>query len=147
MPKVVKSEDLPDFIKELVGNVISDATDESEPPVPPNAVQVLKDMAAAYQNGCMFSPGDLVTPRKNVNVRGEGLPHVVLEVVPNPGLTPDENDDATNTAWGRRLDMRVLALNYNGRGWGYIPFWAESFTYEPWKEEDVNNSEPATKSS
>lgn len=98
-------------------------------------VELLQDLFKRYSltlnNGCRFSPGDLVTPRRNSNVKGAGEPHIVLEVRNRPEPT-FVGDNAVSSAFGVRQDIRVSCYN---KGSGSLAlYWAESFEFEPWSE-------------
>jgi hypothetical protein len=104
--------------------------DENGPPAPhvDAVIHELRSILKDYQAGCSFAIGDLVTPRKGRAVRGDGEPHIVLEVFDPPiRRTPDATDQL---AYGR-CDMRVLTLS----GDAYVAHLAEGWQYERYVEE------------
>ena len=93
----------------------------------------LKGVAQRYAAGCQFKPGDLVTPREGYNIKGAGLPQVVLEVIddpidaPIPGST--KPSDYGNPGFGARLDMRTAGIAPDGV---VCAWWGESWQFEPY---------------
>lgn len=103
--------------------------------------KVLKRMRELYQRyeaseaKCPFKPGDLVTPEENLNIRGAGEPHVVLEVIPGHHVFAS-GEDVTSSAFGRRIDMRVVRTENHNGDWIMLPFWVESWCYVPYIEKE-----------
>lgn len=99
----------------------------------PKSVQAkrLAAMFRTYQTNreqCPFRPGDLVTPVDNVNYKGHGDPHIVLEVrdCPEPLFYVG---DANSSGFGHRLDIRVACMN----GETLVTYWMESWVLEKWE--------------
>jgi hypothetical protein len=79
-----------------------------------------------YLDGNPFRPGDMVTPRPGFAVKGEGHPHIVLDVLTNvePRWTDVED---SSTRQGQMLDMRVACFVRNDV---MTTFWVEAWQYE-----------------
>ena len=128
-------EDWSDFWAKAagMGNMMSQRQKLSFPPDTQLEAQVmdLQVLVAAYAAGNVYKAGDIVTPRPNCNLRGHGLPHVVLEAR-EPFYTFDSENDSENTtscAYGRRLDFRIVCMADHGHA---TPYWAESWQYMPY---------------
>lgn len=107
-------------------------------PLPEVQVLTLREVYARYAEGCTFKPGDIVTPREGYAVKGAGVPHIVLSVglYPAPPIWPADPTSASSSTFGKRLDMRVAALNAeSGR---MFANWVESWEFEAWVGEGVN---------
>jgi len=105
--------------------------DEGPAPLPEVQIATMREYCDLYQKPCRFRVGDLVTPRPGVNVRGDGDPHVVLEVFKQPiqALTAMDPHMTGASAFGRKMDMRVMCCT-NGQ---YSSFCVESFVFEPYE--------------
>lgn len=104
-----------------------DSRQNSRPPA--LAAEMLVEHAqryAEFMKGCPFKAGELVTPRKDGDVRGAGDPHIVLEVRSTP--EPHFTDDPSSNDSGKRMDMRVSSFV----GSKIIPHWVESLQFEPY---------------
>lgn len=108
---------------------------EQQKPLPEVIIGELRALEEAYrcvsEGGCPFRPGQFVTPRPGRVPKGEGEPHVVLEVFDPPLLGKDEAGAAKECA---RNDMRVACYT-SGR---YATFMAESWEYEPYPVEGAS---------
>lgn len=104
---------------------------------PPDALCItLREIAAAYAAPCPFKAGDIVTPRRNYNIKGAGEPHVVLEVItrPDPNFGAAKSPVETSShAYGARRDVRIACEN----GGHIAAFWMESWTLEPYRGPDA----------
>jgi hypothetical protein len=112
----------------------------SRPPVRDAVISTLKELATAYGNN-PFSVGDLVTPRKGLNLRDAGRLHIVVYVDPNPqhhfrGGDGDGHVETHSLAYGRYLDVRVLSFCHGGGEWAYVPFWMESWQLQPYDPDE-----------
>lgn len=99
-------------------------------PLPEAQIMELKALQQRYAAPCPYVSGDLVTPRGNCNVKGAGLPHIVLEVG-RPSEAAEPESTASN-GYGRRIDMRVAC--YSERKASIAAFWVESFEFEPYSQ-------------
>lgn len=99
---------------------------EEPPKTPPDILaHTLLETYQRYINGNPFSPGDLVTSRRNHgSLMWQGAPHIVLDVF-QPMEMVDLMYDGRPTV---RPDMRILTES-NGE---LMPYLAESIFYEPW---------------
>jgi hypothetical protein len=107
---------------------------QEEPPAlhPDAVIARLKEACASYVTGCKFSVGDLVTPRAGMNLRGEGEPHIVLEVFSTPVRILDANDpsDSCGNTFGSRLDIRTANMvgdtlvPHMGESWHFVRYTA-----------------------
>lgn len=73
-----------------------------------------------------FSVGDIVTPRTDSNVKGDGNPHIVVEA--NPEAAPSWHADVGSPEFGARFNMRVLCI----MGGDIAAFWVEAANFEPY---------------
>ncbi|WP_024278598.1 hypothetical protein [Xanthobacter sp. 126] len=101
--------------------------------LPEEQAATLKDVAQRYAAGCPFKPGDLVTPRAQHNIKGAGLPQVVLEVIDDPLDAPvagsTKPSDYGNPSFGARLDLRTAGIAEDGT---VCAWWGESWQFEPY---------------
>jgi hypothetical protein len=99
-----------------------DRKQPDSPPTPPDVLaHTLLEIFARYAAGNPFKPGDLVTPRKNYNIRGAGQPHVVVEILDGAALAEREAGSIAH-----RADMRLVCEE---RG-EIAPFLGESWCFE-----------------
>ena len=98
-------------------------------PIPEAMIATLREHYKRYRLSlveCPFKPGDLVTPRKGLNINNEGQPNIVLETRRNPEPFFSEPCSVAN---GRRNDIRVIGMSSRDH---CAVFWVESFEYEPY---------------
>jgi uncharacterized protein YodC (DUF2158 family) len=114
------------------------------PPRPMQQAQVLELFRRCrdYQNAAVkttfpFKVGDLVTPRKGVNIINEGEPHIVLEIDLAAEAVWGEPSQLGHPAWGARPNIRVMGLSNDG---SYICWWVEAFEFEPWLTQTTSHS-------
>lgn len=90
----------------------------------------LLDVRDRYVGGCPFQSGELVTPRRGVNYLNAGVPHIVLEVDPDPAPFRPQSDarDVGCASWGSRADMRV-AHRGTGDDDHIVTHWVESWAF------------------
>lgn len=96
-------------------------------------IKILRNLQKRYAETavkCPFVPGDLVTPMEHTNLVGAGEPCIVIDVLDVPKWS--FSGEATNTAYGRRMDIRILRVGESADTYDVIPFWAESWAYEPY---------------
>lgn len=101
-----------------------------EPPRPCDeaVVDELRQLLRQYRDsreGCPFQIGDLITPRRGRNLKQQGRPHIVLEVL-DPPIRPVVRGPIDH---GARFDLRV-ACWING---DYVALLVESWQYERWQ--------------
>ena len=89
------------------------------------------ELAAAgqrYLAGTPFKPGDMVSPRPGFAIKGEGYPHIVLNVLEKvePRWLDIEDSSARQ---GQMLDMRVACFVRNDI---ITTFWVEAWQYQPY---------------
>lgn len=78
----------------------------------------------------LFKIGDIVTPRSDTNVMGDGVPCIVHEVVPaDPVMDPEGN-------LVHYYDMIVGMMCTNGPFSEIRYFYAESEYFKKWEEEE-----------
>jgi hypothetical protein len=125
-------EEMPDEIKEALGEAIHgllDKRSKKNRPLPEAIMMDLEVAASAYRKiigeGCPFGVGDWITPKKGYGLKHHGMPHKVVEVKPNADYN-FSGDSATLQTYGRRNDVRVLTW-VNG---DIAAFWNESWLYE-----------------
>lgn len=109
---------------EMIASMDQDDDDAPAVPLPEAAVASLRETCDRYVAGCPFAVGDLVTPRKDFNMKGAGDPQIVVEVAATP-IRPFDGDHGSH-AFGPRLDIRFATI---ARG-DLIMFWCESWQYE-----------------
>jgi hypothetical protein len=119
----------------------------TEPPIPPRPMQQAQVLelfrrCRDYQNAAVkttfpFKVGDLVTPRKGVNIINEGEPHIVLEIDLAAEAVWGEPSQLGHPAWGARPNIRVMGLSNDG---SYICWWVEAFEFEPWLTQTTSHS-------
>lgn len=82
-------------------------------PIPEAQIERIQEVYEAYQRqlseGCPFKPGDLVTPTMASQMRDQGEPWIVLEVIDK--AEPHFTDDPSGISYGQRCDMRVAHLS------------------------------------
>ncbi len=83
----------------------------------------LKEISARYAAGNPFKVGELITPRKGYGIKGEGRPHVVVEIAEKP-LVPGETNSGSPD-FGARLDIRVICEQCHLHA-----YWNESWQFE-----------------
>lgn len=108
---------------------------EAKPMQRPLAEAQIMELRHAARNygRCPYKVGDLVAPRGNSLYRGEGEPHLVLEVISEPKVEAGEGDPSSSY-YGSRLDMRVLMMDEINGKFCTAPFWVESWYFEPYEE-------------
>lgn len=89
----------------------------------------MQELSKAYIKGCPFEVGDVVTPRANCNMRGEGLPHIVVAV--NKDAEPHFHGDVGYSNNGAVLDIRVMN---KANGDQFICHWVESYQFIPYED-------------
>lgn len=104
------------------------AADESETVPHDVMIKRMRDYRARHDAGCPFSPGDLVTPRKDSAVRDAGDPYLVLAVISDPRFHFESGELGSNT-FGMRVDMRVASSTPDGC---IAALWVESVDFEPY---------------
>ncbi len=100
---------------------------EKSHPLPEAVIETLKEHYERYRKmlgGCLFKPGDIVTPRPGLNMTDVGHPHIVLETRDAPEPFFHENGNSRD---GMRADMRVMAC---AGGRTYVSFWMQSYECE-----------------
>lgn len=120
-------------LSELLGGCNDMEEQRAALPLPEAQVATLREVYERYATGCQFRPGDLVTPRNGFNLRGVGIPHIVLEVrSPEDALRPasDNPQDTGSTRYYPRLDVRVACRHATDRS--VCAFWQESWCHEPY---------------
>lgn len=97
--------------------------------MPEAAIHRMTEWKERYLRGAaQFKVGDVVQPMRDSNIKGHGRPHMVIDVLEKPYFNFTGNADGCH--FGQRIDMRVLVIIKDKA----IPFWVESWQYEPWKE-------------
>lgn len=112
-----------------IGQMFGQFGQTEDQPRPLHEAQIMELQGAfeAFDKGCPFKPGDLVTPRTNSPYTHAGEPHIVLEVADQPfRILGNDVQETSNTKFGSRLDVRV-AIVEDGM---IIPFWQESWQLE-----------------
>lgn len=103
------------------------ADDEPAAPLPEAQIDELRRMFAHYQEGVSrFDVGQLVTPMAASDMKGAGVPHLIVEK--NSTAEPAFDGDPGSNRYGRRCDMRVLCW----LGGSYSAYWVESWQFEPY---------------
>lgn len=95
-------------------------------------IEKISPFLPAYLEGNKFEVGDWIMPRKDANIKGVGLPCVVVEVPEEPVQNfhaPDCPSDTCASSWGTRLDIRILQISGNH----VAAFWVESFNFEKYQ--------------
>ena len=112
-------------IRELLRQMDGDCEDDAPAPLPEAVIETLREHPANYTAPCPFKVGDLVTPRKGVNICDAGTPQIVVELMtdPKPVFLGGDSDD------GEVLTMRVMKFTGHGN---YVCYWVEHWQYEPW---------------
>lgn len=99
-------------------------------PDPEAIVMELRERLATYttcKDVIPYKVGDIITPRRGSGVRGQGLPHIVVEV--NPTAKPDFGvGNCGSVTYGCRPQMRTISLNQGD----YVCFWNEAHVFEPY---------------
>jgi hypothetical protein len=116
-----------------LAKMLASIGDEDESPtnpiLPEAAVMQLREVFDAYAASIPFKPGDLVTVRSNADIKGDGVPHIVLEVNPDAEPTYDGGGGVGANGYGKRLTMRVATFVD-----GVIsPYWVEHWQFEPYE--------------
>ena len=105
--------------------------------LPQAAIMRMRETADHYAEmlkGPRFKIGDIVTPRADANMKGDGDPHLVLET---RRAEPDFGVGGEGScAFGCRYDMRVLSVPDNEN---VVAHWVESYTFELWTGDDKSN--------
>lgn len=125
-----------DFIRLLMSGSSDD--DEDTPRRPKRTtilleaqILTLRELAAAYAAGNIYKVGDLITPRRGVNLRHAGAPHMIVEIL-EPPIRKGESQKHSHGAvdfWAR-LDIRVVSFY----GDYVVPHVMESWQVERWVE-------------
>lgn len=115
------------------------------PPRPIDDAQIMELRSLAERYGaCPFKKGDVVMARENSYYEnsGEHVPVVVVDVPKEPIFERDDSDGGSASPfYGKRLDMRISQLNWDGGKWKPMLFWVESWgfeTYVPKPKEEKN---------
>lgn len=98
-------------LAKLMAQMGGDDEDDAPKMLPEAQVMELRDFLDRYTITCPFKRGDLVTPRKSATVKGDGLPHIVIEVLAEP-IVPQAHavGDYGSNAMTRRLTMDVASI-------------------------------------
>lgn len=112
-------------LAELLSSMGED-DDEGSTILPEAQIETLKEIAARYAAGCTFKAGDIVTPRRGFNVKGAGVPHIVLEVLPKGEAIMPTREEAGSSSFGVRFNMRVACLTHSK----YAAYWVEHWAFE-----------------
>ncbi|MBS7703260.1 hypothetical protein [Chelatococcus asaccharovorans] len=99
--------------------------------LPEAQIATLREVYERYRAPCPFKPGDLVTPRKGMAMRGEGKPHLVVATQDG---TYHWNGETSTRGYGARLDMRTIKM-YDTN---VVAHWDESWMFEPYVGEPGN---------
>lgn len=94
-------------------------------------IAVLKETLELYRRPCPFKVGDFVTPRKNSEWSGHGVPHIVADLIETPRLFL--GGDSGSKKLGVKPDIRVLRITDGG---DVVALCAESWHFEPWSDQD-----------
>lgn len=89
-------------------------------------VAVLKEGLERYRARCPYRIGDFVTPRRDTAMRGQGEPHLVVDLL---DIGRVFNGDPGSNVFGVKPDMTVLHVESGGLVVGYC---VESWMFEPW---------------
>jgi len=98
----------------------------------PQSVQAKRLIAAfkrykeEYVDNCPFVVGELVTPRADSTLKGQGQPHIIVAMTPAGQYA--YNGNPGSTGFGRGPNIRVLCMD----GEVPVPFWCESWEFEKW---------------
>jgi hypothetical protein len=147
----MSKSDVGDLMRKMLGEMGGPSVDGKSRDECGNSISAkeafkrVKENAERYLSTNPWKPGDLVTARKGVNLKGAGTPHIVVDALPTyvyvdnvrhyqGGKGMDDhhllNNDVGN---GRpRLNTRVLSL----RGDEVIPMWLEHWQLETYVPED-----------
>ncbi|WP_051949290.1 hypothetical protein [Methylosinus sp. PW1] len=116
-----------EFLRNLAG-----ANKSTSPSILPEAaIARLREAGERYAVGNLFRIGDIVTPRKDSDVKGAGDPHVVIETKDSSKAEFAFVGAPGSNTFGQRLDLRVLHIS-NDR---IVPHWVESWQFEWWTEQ------------
>lgn len=96
-------------------------------PLPEAQIERLRELAAAYAAGpTVYEIGNLVMVRKGVNMRGVGLPAIIIEI---GDRTPDFSQSSDSTFYGGCRDLRILRFENHDN---VVPFWVQAHEVEPY---------------
>lgn len=107
----------------LMGMIAERERDEPKGTPHPVLAHTLRETWARYGAGNPFHAGQFVTPRQAHGIKGDGDPHVVLDV-----FSPLSADRGKPGQMAYFYDMRVVCEI----GGCIVPFLAESLFWEPW---------------
>jgi hypothetical protein len=100
-------------------------------PIAEAQIMELREIAARYDQPCLFNVGDLVIPRANAPIFPKDRPWIVIEVrqiaMCNFGC-----GETASAAYGARLDFRAIVLSPTDNR-SYLAFWNESWYFEPYR--------------
>lgn len=91
-------------------------------------IQRLREYKTRFDDGCQFKPGDIVTPLPDSNYKGQGEPHLVLEVFDEPHRC--FVGDVSSHYYGALYDMRVISLRATSRGETIVAWTVTSCDYQ-----------------
>lgn len=99
-------------------------------------------LVAAHYAACLsaetfpFAVGDLVTPEARAGLKGDGSPHIVLEIAPGAAPLWEPTTEAIGSPrQGSRLNLRVLSLvDTTHHGEVMTAHWVEAWLFVPYVE-------------
>ena len=131
-------------LAEMLAMAARDYDGEDTPKILPEAaIMRMREFAVRYAemlNGPRFSVGQIVTPVKGGIVKGEGEPHLVIEIFAN--AAPFFSSPDGSSLFGMRADIRVLSVSHDC----ISPFWVESYGFELWTGDDKSANNRRQKS-
>lgn len=128
----------PNDLKQLLGSLAEmSAKDDAPKALPEAVVAELKIRAEAYISALStipFALGDLVTPRRGATIKGEGLPHIVIDIDPN--ALPTFEGERGSISYGKRDQVRILAPIREH----FAAYWLEAGELEPYRTEQESKA-------
>ncbi len=112
-----------DLARMLAGGGRSDDREERKHTPDDVLAITLKEISARYAAGNPFKVGELITPRKGYGIKGEGRPHVVVEIADKPLVSTSGGSGSPE--FGARLDIRVICEQCHVHA-----YWMESWQFE-----------------
>lgn len=98
------------------------------------SVKILREFCASDYKKTRFNVGDIVTPRRDSNIKWPGRPCVVVEFIENPDRDQGSAVDSSSSAFGCYHNIRVATVcpksKMNGGGYTITLYWDESHAYE-----------------
>lgn len=88
--------------------------------LPEAQIARLREVFTRIERGCPFTPGELVTIRKDAPINGVGKPHLIIEIDSDAGL---HNGNVGTWVYATRHDVIILAVNGDDITPLAVPHW------------------------